>query len=128
MAKAQLRHSLAILAGAGLAVGLGWCLRHLFLDNDAVRTLCDADANAWFCRLRAQLSLVLRNPAGGWVLLAMAVLTLWRPTRLRMAAALVLCSAGLVLYHADLASGAAALLLLHLALLGPTRDGHRHAG
>ncbi len=128
MAKTNMRHSLAILAGAGLAVGLGWCLRHLFLDNDTVRTLCDADASAWFCRLRSQLSLILRHPAGGWVLMVLALLTLWRPSLPRMSIALALCGAGLVLYQADLASGAAALLLLHLALLGPARDGQRHAG
>lgn len=116
------RKTLALLAGAGLAVGLGWCVRHLFLDNDTVRTLCDADAAAWFCRLRAQASLVLRHPAGGWVILALTVLTLWRPTLARMAGCLGLAAAGIVLYQGDLAAGATALLLLHLAIFGPERQ------
>lgn len=126
MTSPRFRTTVAILAGASLAVGLGWCLRHLFLDNDTVRTMCDADANAWFCRLRSQLSLILRHPAGGWVVLVLALLTLWRPTAPRMAVALVLCGAGLVLYQADQASGGAALLLLHLTLFGPARDRQGH--
>jgi hypothetical protein len=127
MARSRLRYTLGILAGAGLAVGLGWCLRHLFLDHDGVRTMCDADANAWMCQLRSQLSYALRHPAGGWVLLALALLALWRPTLPSLGIALVLCSFGLVLYQADLASGAAALLLLRLALNDPAPDDERHA-
>lgn len=123
MALLAARKTIALLAGAGLAVGLGWCVRHLFLDNDTVRTLCDADAAAWYCRLRAQASLVLRHPAGGWVILALTVLTLWRPTLPRMAVSLGLAAAGIVLYQGDLASGASALLLLHLAVFGPDRQG-----
>lgn len=116
------RTTLALLAGAGLAVGLGWSLRHLYLDNDTVRTFCDANASAWYCRFRAQLSFILRHPAGGWVMLALALLTLWRPTLARMAACLALCAAGIILYQGDLASGASALLLLHLAVFGPERQ------
>lgn len=127
MASPRFRTTLAILAGASLAVGLGWSLRHLFLDNDTIRTMCDADANAWFCRLRAQLSLVLRHPAGGWVVLALALLTLWRPTAARMAVMLMVSAATIVLYQGDQASGAAALLLLHLTLFGPSRERQGHS-
>lgn len=107
---------LRILAACGVAVIAAMCLRYLYLDNDGVRVLCDADAKQWFCQLRRSLSYVLRHPSVGWVILASAALALLWPSVLRLGAALLLASLGLVLFQADLASGAAALVLITLVL------------
>lgn len=105
-----------ILLGCAFAVGGAMSLRYFYLDNDAVRTVCDAAPDRWFCTLRGKISLVLRHPAGGWVILALTVLTLLRPKPLALAFTFVLTALGLVLYQADLASGSLALLLLQLAI------------
>ena len=120
--KAEKSDILRIFAACSLAIVAALCLRHLFLDNDQVRRLCDADANQWFCGPRAQLAFLLRHPAMGWGLLALSLLAIWKPTILRLTAALMIAGLGLVLYQASLASGAAALLLLRLGLADPRRE------
>ena len=107
---------LRILAACGLAIFVALNLRYLYLDNDGVRVLCDADAKQWFCQTRRTLSYVLRHPSVGWIIIACAALALVWPSILRLSLALVFASIGLVLFQADLASGAAALILLALVL------------
>lgn len=111
-----------IVAASLVAVCLALALRHLFLDNDQVRKLCDSNANQWFCGLRAQLAFLLRHPAVGWGILGVSILVIWRPNLWRFLGAFALVGFGLVLYQASLASGAAALLLLRLGLADRQRQ------
>lgn len=107
---------LRIAGACGAAIIAALCLRYLFIDNDAVRTACDNAPGQWWCGLRTRLSMILRHPALGWVILALAVPGLIRPRIWLVAIGLVLAALGLVLYQADLASGAASILLIGAAL------------
>lgn len=120
--RAEKSDILRVFAACSIAVVAALCLRHLFLDNDPVRRLCDANANLWFCGPRAQMAFLLRHPAMGWGILAIGLLAIWKPTFLRITLALVIAGLGLVLYQASLASGAAALLLLRLGLADARRE------
>jgi hypothetical protein len=116
MASARWPVGARILAVASLAIAGALCLRYFYLDNDGVRTFCDSAPERWTCTTRGTLSLVLHHPAVGWGVLAVALLALVWPSAWRLEIALGLAALGLVLYQADLASGAAALLVLHLAV------------
>jgi hypothetical protein len=109
--------------GAAVIAG-GLCLRHFYIDSDTVRTLCDAAPEQLFCTARTVFSRLLRHPALGWAILALTLLTLIRPTPLRLGAAFAVVCAGLALYQADLASGAGALLLISLAIQRPQQQGN----
>lgn len=116
-----------IIAGGCLAAAGALCFRYLYLDSDAVRTFCDNNPDRWFCTARATLAFGLRHPAVGWGVLALSLLALAWPSAVRLGAAVVIAVLGLVFYQADLASGAGALLLLHLALRPQAGQQQGHA-
>ncbi|HRE22236.1 MAG TPA: hypothetical protein PKW21_14575 [Rhabdaerophilum sp.] len=116
------RHMLPrFFAAAVLVIAASMALRYLYIDNDGVRTFCDGDPRNWICTLRSKMSLILRHPAVGWGILALTLAAIVRPFAWLAGAACLALAAGLVLYQADLASGAAALLLLGFVIRLPAR-------
>lgn len=116
------RHVLPrFLAAVVLVIAASMALRYIYIDNDGVRTFCDGDPKNWICSLRGTMSLVLRHPLVGWGILALTVVAIIRPFVWLAGAACLALAAGLVLYQADLSSGAAALLLLAFVIRLPAR-------
>jgi len=116
------RHMLPrFFAAAVVVIAASMALRYLYIDSDSVRTFCDGDPRNWVCTLRGQMSLVLRNPLVGWGVLAVTFAAIIRPLAGLTAIACLAIAAGLVLYQADLASGAGALLLLGFVIRLPAR-------
>jgi hypothetical protein len=105
------------IAAVATAVAIG--ARHLFIDSDAVRGFCDYNASVWYCMIRSGASDLFRLKIWGWVILAFTFFALFRPSVARLQVALVASGMGVALYQADQASGAAALLLLYLAVRSP---------
>lgn len=105
------------IAAVATAVAIG--TRHLFIDSDAVRGFCDYNASVWYCMIRSGASDLFRLKMWGWVILAFTLFALFRPSIIRLQAALIAAGMGVALYQADQASGAAALLLLYLAVRSP---------
>lgn len=116
-----------IIAGGCLAAAGALCFRYLYLDSDSFRTFCDNNPERWVCTTRTTLAFVLRHPAMGWGVLALSLLALVWPSAWRLGAAVVVVALGLVFYQADLASGAGALLLLHLAVRPQAGQQQGHA-
>lgn len=114
-----------VLAAAGIAVAGALSLRYLYLDSDTFRTFCDGAPERWSCTTRASLAYGLRHVAVGWGILALTLVVLAWPSSLRAGLACVATALGLVLFQAELASGAGALLLLHLAIRA--QAGHSNA-
>lgn len=111
-----------MLGITALATAAAVCIRHLFIDNDTVRGFCDYNANIWYCMIRSGASDLFRLHLWGWVILAFTLFVLYRPTNARLQAALIAAGMGVVLYQADIASGAGALLLLYLTVRTPAGE------
>jgi len=108
------------IAAVATAVAIG--TRHLFIDSDAVRGFCDYNAGVWYCMIRSGASDLFRLKVWGWVILAFTLFALFRPSIARLQVALIAAGMGVALYQADQASGAAALLLLYLAVRPPAGE------
>ena len=125
MARANVVRMLGITA---IATGVAIAMRHAFIDSDPVRSFCDYNASVWYCMIRSGASDLFRLKIWGWVILAFTLFTLYRPSPAKMQAALIAAGMGVVLYQADQASGAGALLLLYLAVRTPAGEQQGSAG
>jgi len=105
-----------------LSVGEALYLRYMAIENATVSLSCQAGLNTWLCwSFRLAIVLYNREVFGG-IALAAAALNLLRPSLALMSIALAAAGFGLVLHNADLASVAAALLVLSLARPAPAPE------
>ncbi len=111
--------SLMVLTACG---GLWW--RFYVIENAAIALGCDTGRGDTLCVLR-QLTVGLFNSGlFGGVAVFSAVLSLWRPSLLLMAVAVLAAVLGLTLYNTAAAALACGLVILALArpeLSGPRR-------
>ena len=97
------------------ALGQALYLRYLAIEHAPVSLACQGGLDTWLCAsFRATIALYGRS-VFGWAALILALLNLWRPSVVLVAAALAASAFGLVLHNANLAGLAIALLLLSLA-------------
>jgi hypothetical protein len=105
-----------------LAVGEALYLRYLAIEHGPVALACQAGLNTWLCSTFRRVISLYNHGVFGWIALVAALLNLWRPSIVLVAATLAAAGFGLVLHNADMAGLAVALLILSLARPAPAAE------
>jgi hypothetical protein len=112
-----------VLAAIGVAaLGCGFYLRYLVIEQSSVGIACGTGLDSWLCASRRTAIALFTPQAFGFAALAAALLNLIRPSLVLWAIALVTGGIGLVLYNVALSALAGALLILSLARPAPAPD------
>ena len=98
-----------------LSVGYALYLRYTAIETPAVALACQAGLDTVLCLARKVATVLFQHSVFGAVALGVAVLNLFRPSIVLVAAALAAAGLGIVLYNATLSAFAVAVLLLSLA-------------
>lgn len=113
------RQTVCLVVIAAVALGYGFYLRYLVIENSAVGIACDSGPMTWTCANRRTAIALFKPEVFGWVALGAALLNLLRPSVVLWGIALLAGGAGIVLYNVSLSALAVALLMLSLARPAP---------
>jgi hypothetical protein len=117
-----LRQSSLLAVVALIALGCGFSMRYLAIENATVGISCGSGAQTWLCASRRTAIALFEPQAFGIAALAAALLNLIRPSIVLCAIALAASGLGIVLYNTALSALAVALLTLSLARPAPAAD------
>jgi len=111
---------LGVLALA--ALGCGFYVRYLMIEQTAVGIACETGQSSWTCSIRRAALAMFNASAFGWTALTAALLNLIRPSIVLCTIALAAGGIGIVLYNVALSSLAVVLLILSLARPAPETE------
>ena len=100
-------------------LGLALALRYLLVEPHAMGHLCDLGDGPWWCYFRLAVILTFSIGGLGFVSLGAGIVSLFRRSRTAAVAAMLVGTAGLVLYNADSAAIGFLLGMIQLARLAP---------
>ena len=117
-----LRQALVLATIGAAALGCGFYLRYLVIEQPAIGIACDGGLDSLLCTSRHAAIALFTPQAFGLTALVSALLNLVRPSLVLSAFTLIAGGIGIVLYNVALSALAAALLVVSLARPVPAED------